>query len=1013
MLRRIALTLVLLFSIPSLAGPLNLRHPALSPDGSKICFSYDGDLWIVPSGGGKAEILTSHVGYDSYPAWSPDGRFIAFSGNRYGNFDVFVLPSTGGQETRVTYNSADDYVSGWTPDNKEVLFDSQRELHNHCVFAINPFDQHPRPLTRIESKQGRLSPDGKKLLFSRGYAPWWRKGYRGGAACDLFVKDMGNGQIGQFTAYDGNDLEGSWMPGGDEIIYLSDSTGSYNIFKKNIRTGAVDQLTLHKLNAAFPRISADGSLICYELGGEIWLYDLRNRVGSKLTVTVAAGDKTNPTEILSFDSGATEMALSPDCMQIAYVVAGEIFCTTADGQYQQQLTHSAADDREISWSSDSRELIFISDQDDGFDVYYVRSTDPNQPSLALSHSREIARLMESDRTESQPSISPDNSKVAFVRSQTELLVTDRRGLNGRKLSEGSRIHDVSWSPDGRYLLFTLVDSDWFKDIYIIDSESGRSVNLTQNPGNYSQPRMSPDGKMLYFIEDGHLFYMFVQRDVSEMTPADRRTYLNSNGNGKSTQPVQIDFENVPGRMVEVPGFDDVTDAITGPGCHYLYFAAPPGNIWIYDIDLGQSELLAQNLDAPCRLQYDSKKDLLYFSDRGGRFYSIDIGNSQLRSHPYHVKVFVDYPAQRVKLLEQVWDLVRERFYDESLHGVDWNQVQANYSERAAAVRDRTDLIDMIREMLGELNSSHLAIWPKQAPGAETAYLGIIPDYDNTGSGIKIGAIVPGSSGDRAISSLQVGEKISEIENNKIKGKEAGYEFLDGVAGEDVMLDIATREGMNRKVLIRPIGRREYEKLEWQMWADGNRQVVDELSKGKVGYIYLRDLDDEALDDFGHQMAAYAEGKDALILDIRDNVGGSAHDRLLELLSNRAYIDRVPRNGLPGEDSRVLFKGPILLLVNGGTSSDAEIFAHGFRQLGLGTIMGTETYGAVLGTETLTLLDGSKFSVPTVGWYSRDGKNLESQGVLPDIIAPMNLTLLEKGEDSQIRQAVEHLTGNVR
>jgi C-terminal processing protease CtpA/Prc len=313
-------------------------------------------------------------------------------------------------------------------------------------------------------------------------------------------------------------------------------------------------------------------------------------------------------------------------------------------------------------------------------------------------------------------------------------------------------------------------------------------------------------------------------------------------------------------------------------------------------------------------------------------------------------------------------------------------------------------------MMGELNASHLTIWRPSDTNLETAQLGVIPDYENTGSGIKIDETIPGTPATLSKSRLEEGEKITEVANNKIRENESCYKWLAGLAGEEIKLDLITREGITRDVLVTPVSISEYRQLERSNWVRKNRGLVTELSNGQVGYIYLPLLDDITVDDFGYQLQMHAEGAKMLIIDIRGNIGGSAHDRLLDILSSRSYVNRIPRNGLPGSDGKTLFDGEILLLVDERTSSDAELFAHGFRELGLGRIAGTTTYGAVIGTETIKLLDGARFGVPSVGWYTLAGENLENRGIVPDVYLTINLTLLEQGEDSQLQSAVKILLG---
>ncbi|MCK4857600.1 MAG: PD40 domain-containing protein, partial [candidate division Zixibacteria bacterium] len=562
---------------------------------------------------------------------------------------------------------------------------------------------------------------------------------------------------------------------------------------------------------------------------------------------------------------------------------------------------------------------------------------------------------------------------------------------------------------GRYLIFTRIDGNWYNDVYIGDSESGKVFNVTANPGNYGNPRFSTDGRIAYFTADGEIAYVFLQRHVHEMTWRERQLYFeeNSNGNG-GTPPVQIDFEDISQRTVKLTNLGQVDAVTMTADAREFLFSTKRGHIWRIKLDGSGLQLLASDLDSPTNLQVAPEENFLYFRDATGRFYSLDVNNAVLRSHPYQAEVTVDRVEELQKVFEQTVATLRERFYDESLHQVDFIETAKQYRTRAATATTSRDLYDIIRQMMGELNASHLAIWPELKRGDQTGHLGIIPDYDHSGSGQIISAIVSGSPADRNVSRLKKGEKITGIENRKITGQRNYYQLLDGRTGKETRLDLINREGITRSVVITPIAAAEYDLLIHNQWVKANRKVVTQVSSGEIGYIHIRQIDDASLRRVEHDIALHTMDRKGLIIDIRGNVGGSAHDRLLELFYRRAYVNRRPRHGATGSDARVAFAGPIVLLVNERTSSDAELFAYGFRKLSLGTIIGTSTYGAVIGTQTRTLIDGSTLAIPSVGWFTLEGENLEGCGIEPDIEAPVNLTLLEKGEDSQLKQTILHL-----
>lgn len=992
------------------AGPLNLRYPAPSPDGSKICFSYLGDLWTLSSQGGKAERLTVHVGYDAYPKWSPDGNFIAFSSQRHGNFDVYVIPATGGAETRITYHSAEDIVSGWTSDSKRVLFTSRREQSFETVWEVNAGGGRARPLVMIQAADGRKSQDGSKLLFTHGAVPWWRKGYHGSAACDLFAKDANSGSIERITTYSGNDFDGFWLPDVNGIVYLSDSTGTYNLATRNLVSGVVTQLTNHRLNAAHLSLSQDGSLAAYELGGDVFLYDLKANRGRKLEVEISSGAKTNFVERVVYDSGATEMAISPDGKMIAYVVHGNIFCRDVDGYYQKQLTDSPANDYDLSWSIDSRKLAFVSNRKGSNDIYLLLSSDPSQPSLALANERETVALITSDAPKHSPQIAPDQTKIAFVRSETQLVAADMKRFTERTFDEGNPVGTYSWSPDGRYLVYTRFDPGWHNRLFIGDSESGETYQISDSPGSYQKPRFSADGKIIYFINNNDLYYLFLEQRVAETAFSKHHLVPEQEvrKNALGLPMVTIDFDHITERQTRLTHVGNVIDVAMSPNSSTFICATADNRLERINLDAGEQKQLSSLNSEPSQLQIVGGAEVAFFRDGLGRLNAIDLANGVAATLRYKAEMIVDLRQEYLQVFNETWRTVKDRFYDESLHGVDWNKMRELYLPRAEAATEINDLHDIIREMVGELNASHLNIWPGQVDGDETGYVGVIPDYEDNSAGLKIKAIIPQSPATKIAAQLKVDEKIMSVNGRRIIANQDYYLPFEGTVGNEVALELINRDGIARTVDVTPVSAEEYLELEYRSRVEKACEQVGRLTRNRVAYLRLPQIDREGIEVFEKELSNSGDGKQGLILDIRDNIGGSEHDKLLELLSRRSYIVHKSRYGSSGTDPSDAFVGTIILLINERTSSDAEIFAQGFRELGLGTILGVNTYGAVIGTEHRSLLDGSTFSVPSVGWFTLKDDKLENRGVAPDVEILADLTRLEKGEDNQLEEAVKLL-----
>ncbi len=1000
---------------PVQAQPLGMRHPAPSPDGSKICFGYEGDLWIVSSQGGNATRLTVHVGYESFPVWSPDGKSIAFSSDRNGDFDVYVIPVTGGNELRLTWHSNDDFVSGWSPDSRRVLFHSRRDQNFEQVWEIAATGGREKPLTQIESFFGTRTSDNEKLIFTRGAIPWWRKGYRGTANCDIYSKDFKSGAIEQLTFFAGNDLYGCIVPGTAELVYLSDSTGTYNLFRKNLVGGTVAQMTNHRLDVHHPCLSADGSLMAYELSGEIYLYDLKLLQGRKLLVQAVSAEKTN--DIMSFgaDSGLSEFAIAPDGNSLAYVVGGEVFCRSLGDEDQRSLTTSVGNEHDLCWAGDSRQLAMVSRRGSDYTIQLVSSNDSQRPSLHTAHDLSVETPVRSDQSLRSPQISPTQARIAFVRGEVQLVVTDLNKLTERTIADKNPIGDFAWSPDGRYIVFTQRDGNWDNELFIGDSESGAIEKISAVQSWFRNPQFSADGKLIYFIDDGDIYYLYLDRRVSEMTHSQRREYLrtSSQPSSRTASPVAIDFEAIGSRFRRLTESGNIIDAVITPNSAGFVFSTTNDAVYYQQIDESRPRLLTEAISQPGKMQFRGESNEFLASDAAGRLYSIATEDGVSRQIAYRAEWSVSRREQFRQIFDNVWSEIRNRFYDNAFHGTNWESVREIYAARIESCSELIDLHDLLREMLGQINASHLNIWPNHREAPETGMIGVLPDYEDNSNGVIVREVLPDSPAARKISQIQPLDKITAIDGTRLDAATSYFAPLEGLYGHEVKVDVINRSGITRSVFLSPLSQDEHLELCRRAQEARARKAVELQSQSRVGYVALQQISAASVVQLEEALKVLSQNKQALIIDLRGNSGGSEHDHLLAILARKPYIKHRPRFGQSGSDSPWAFAGPIALLVDERTSSDAEIVAQGFKELGLGEVIGVTTYGAVIGTEKKVMADGSVLSVPTVGWYTMSDQNLEDQGVSPDVTIPLDLNRADRGEDSQLSEAVARLLGKLR
>jgi C-terminal processing protease CtpA/Prc len=495
-----------------------------------------------------------------------------------------------------------------------------------------------------------------------------------------------------------------------------------------------------------------------------------------------------------------------------------------------------------------------------------------------------------------------------------------------------------------------------------------------------------------------------------MTPLQREQYNQQTGadkNGK-LQPVTIDFDGIEARLQRVTQSSTISDVTIAANGNYFIYATTENRLERIDITGNNRTVLAQSSGISSQLQYLSSLNEAIYKDECGKIFLTDLDKGATHQLSFSASLVIDRREEFLQVFDDILQLLKESFYEPTMHGIDLGKLSEQYLPRVQSAIEDADFQDIIREMLGELNASHLNIWSGQTLKDETGFLGFIPDYEDNSVGMKIRAIIPNTPAGSAAAKLKGDEKILAIDGEQIAAGQDYYQFLENTAGKELGIDLISREGINRSIGLVPIPAAKFFEAEYSDQVDKSRQLVDKLSDNKIAYFHFRQLDSRALESFEAEFPNITQTKTGLILDLRGNIGGSEHDRLLDFLSRKKYVVHRPRYGDEGSDAYGSFGGQMLLLVDEFTSSDAEIFAQGFRELKLGTIAGNTTYGAVIGTEQRLMIDGSTISIPTVGWYTLTGENLENLGVSPDVLITQDLSKLEKGEDSQLEESIKLL-----
>jgi tricorn protease len=1015
------------------------RTPDISPDGKQVAFSYLGDIWTVETIGGIARPVTMHEAHDIAPCYSPDGRWIAFSSNRFGSYDVFVVSAQGGKPRRLTYDSAADMVSGWSPDGKQVLFASTRGTGfppGMELYTVPAEGGRVRKITSAEGREGVFSPRGDQLAYVRGQGTWYRRGYRGSSNDDIWISNADGANNRRLTNFAGEDFSPMWSADGQTIYYVSEvfspSTppAVANIVKQDTAGRTPPQQITHHTEDTVrkARISANGEWIVYECGADLWVVSTKDpQSPRKLAIEVHADDKTNTEKTLTLTKGMSEYALSPDEKYVAFAVHGELFLMpTQPNAKVTRLTKSPSYDHAMAWSPDMQKLVFASDRNGHEDLYLLEGNDPEHKKFVESHIFKVTQLTNTPDAEIGVSFTPDGKRIAFLRAG-QLYTMKPDGTDPKVLVSDKTVIDYEWSPDGKWVAYSRMDGSFASEIYIKPIAGGEAKNVTRYATYNSNITWSANGKKLAFISlrrrMNGMHVLTLQKPAVQGAPATS----------------EIDWDDIHLRVEQAAPISAEEGAISSdPDAAKVAFRSvgPSGDdLWVASANGSSLTRITTGNLRPQSIQWSKRTpDTIYFLDGDGVLRKAHSGSgdfaSMLNRIPgsagpsgqaaalgFKVKLTIHQDEEFGEIFEQSWRHLTEHFYDSKFHGIDMEALRNKYRPLVKHTALREDLYALISLMMGELNASHLGITGfGKGPEEITSDLGLIFDESFPGPGLKISEVLKRGPADKRGLNLKPGDIITAIDGAELTDKTEVSKLLNGKVDEPVSLQILINPmgdpkdpKARRQLELTPVSRDRIQHLMYERWVDHNAKRIAELSKGKLGYIHIPSMDENGLESFVRSLYSDNFDKEAIVLDVRYNGGGFTHDQVLNYLGGREHTSFRQRDGgeglvLSSFDRK--WTKPLVLLINNRSYSDAEIFPNAFRTLGLGKLVGQPTGGHVIGTSSVRLIDGSLFRIPRTGVYTAKGVNMEREGVIPDFTVEPTPDQLAKGIDPQIEKAVE-------
>jgi tricorn protease len=1125
----------------SAAGEVRLaRHPDYHE--GKIVFSYLGDLWLVSDDGSHPRRLTVHRSRSVHPRFSPDGRWIAFSSARYGNYDVFVMPAEGGEARRLTYHTAPDTVVGWSRNSKRVIFSSSRGLlypgiPNLYEVSIDGGLEQPLPIDW--GYWGSYSPDGKRFAYNRHPMTWSRKHYRGSYAADLWVMDVGTSSSRKIVDTDLADEmkpNNFWpMYRNGEIYFVSDrevtaKAGSKevlasknNIWKVAEYGGQPVQVTHHSSGSLFwPSMSSDGKTIVYEENFGLWKLDLNSGKAVEVKINITCDDKENNLETLTVINEADSFSLSPSGKRAVISTHGELFTIATDRGETFRISNTpGVRETQPHWSPDGKSMAFVSDQSGWQEVW-----------VCDEHGQGLKRISDSDSEKGQITWSPDSKLLLYTGSDRNLYKYDLAAGKTTILASGkvmgfggSALTSPQWSPDGKWVSYTKAGDNLLPHVYIVSADGGAERRITDEASYTDMGALwTPDGKKLVYLSGVDVANIgqagrstaqiySIALNPEEKDPADKSIDSEEQaiaaersqprpgsrfrpGAGSDAEPpgdednpparprgrdakveVTIDFNRIARRARQLTRSGDTIAAMAvSPDSRTVVFSTSGTeggrmvqSLWSIGLDgdrltrVTQSGQAAESDDGPrgfgrfgggfSALQF-AKDGRSLFYRQGNGIYTVSLprmvgdqgreeGTEPAPSPPaegrrfagrgaaagtgpsatprritFTARVDIDHRAERRQVFDESWRVMKHRFYDADMHGVDWKKLKGTYEPLLAHVGDQEELHDVVSMMIGELNASHTGISAgfrggRQEGGTQTRYPGFELQPDPSGY-YKVTHVYKNGPADKDYVKISAGDYVLAVDGQELKSGDSYWKTYTTAPGSKLEFTVnskPTKEGA-WKTKVTPVSGNQYSTLQYEKWVADRRATVDKLSGGDIGYLHIRQMNEGALRKFERDLAEQ-HTKKALIIDQRFNPGGGIDQELLQILQQKQYQYTRVRDSIQVTRPLRGFFGPMVVMENERSTSDAEVFPDGFRTLKLGKVVGVTTYGAVIGTGAYQLMDGSSIRTPGSGLWNVNGTNLENYGVPPDVYVDNTPEDFLKGRDAQLEKAVDVLKDELK
>ena len=1052
-------------SIMAQDSPLWLRRNDISPDGTKIVFNYKGDLYVVPTAGGEAQQITTNSAYDTDPMWTADGKEIIFASYREKGKDIYKVSEKGGAPVRLTTHPANETPLAVLEDGR-ILYTAAIQQDatygdfpgNAQLYIIGKDGGKAQQVTSLPVSALSVNKEGTIIYEDwKGYEDALRKHHTSSVTRDIWVyrpaagekKFTINGQ-GSFTklsGFKGEDRNPVFDADGNTFYYLSEADGTINVYKSSLNAPEkTEQLTFFKGNPVRHLSVADNGTMSFSYDGELYRMN-KGSQPEKININIVTDQTQRPVVEQTITSGADDLAVSPDGKEIAIVLRGDVFVTSAEHRTTKRITNTAVQERGVSFSKDGRTLYYASERNGHWGIWATSLTDKNDKGFTYAVKMEEKLITKPGETCFQMQVSPDGKMIAYLKDRTAVAVMDIKSGKETILLDKSVNYsyqdgdqNFAWSPDSRYILCNYqANGGWNnEDVALINVETGEITDLTESGYTDSNFKWALGGKAMTWASDkagyrshgswgaeDDIYIMFFdgkryldfqmdkeEREIADMMKDDKEKKEEKKDSLKAEkkQPeLELQLDDRKDRIIRLTRssgrLGDHYLTADGKKLYYMVRLESGMDLCMLDIESGSVKVVSKGVYGSI---YPGPDDKHVYILSGSGISKMSTANGSRENISFSGDFEYKAAEEREYIFNHTWKQVNEKFYVADIHGIDWEGYKKTYEKFLPHIDNNFDFQEMLSEMLGELNGSHTGARYQYRSGLNIADLGVLYDLDYAGDGLKIKEVVKGGTLYIQDPEIKAGDIIEAIDGVKITVDMNWYDLLKMKAGKKILISISKGGKKAVDMYVTPASSMSAQL--YKRWVEQRAEMVKKLSNGRVGYVHVEGMDSESFRRVYSDLLGKYRTCEAVIVDTRHNGGGWLHDDLATLLDGTGYIRFEPRGQYIGTEPYNKWTKPSCVLVGEDNYSDACGFPYVYKTLGIGKLIGAPVPGTMTAVWWETQIDPSLvFGIPQVGAIAvEEGRYLENMQIEPDILVYNDPASVLRGEDKQLEAAVAEM-----